>query len=67
MALTDNSKRVVLRELALAHFPEDEGVAGTMRRAKELVGQQPSDVAAFVVATEAIVQAEEEKRVGEAR
>jgi hypothetical protein len=67
MAPTDNSKRVVLRELALAHFPEDEEVADTMRRAEELAGQQPGDAAAFVVATEAIVQAEEEKRVGEAR
>jgi hypothetical protein len=39
MAPTNNSKWVVLRELALARFPEDGEVAGAMRRAEELVGQ----------------------------
>jgi hypothetical protein len=61
MAPTDNSKWAVLRELALARFPED-----VMRRAEELAVQQPGDPAAFVMATEALVQADEEKRVGEA-
>jgi hypothetical protein len=37
-----------------------------MRRAEELAGQQPRDAAAFVAATVAVAQAEEEKRVGEA-
>jgi hypothetical protein len=29
-----------------------------MRRAEELAGQQPGDAAAFVTATEAVIQAE---------
>jgi hypothetical protein len=66
MAPTDNSKWAVLRELALARFPEDAEVADIMRRAEELAVQQPGDPAAFVAATEALVQADEEKRVGEA-
>jgi hypothetical protein len=66
MAPSVNSKWVVLRELALAHFPGDEEVAGTMRRPEELAGQQPGDATTFIAATEAIVQGEEEKRVGEA-
>jgi hypothetical protein len=60
MAPTDNRKWAVLRELALARFPEDAEVADAMRRAEELAGQQPSDAAAFVAVTEAVVQAEEE-------
>jgi hypothetical protein len=55
MAPTDNNKWAVLTEFALAHFPEDEEVAGAMRRAEELAGQQPRDAAAFVAATEAVV------------
>jgi hypothetical protein len=66
MAPTDNSKWAVLRELALARFPEDTEVADAMRRAEELAVQQPSDPAAFVAATEALVQADKEKRVGKA-
>jgi hypothetical protein len=54
-APTDNHKWAVLTEFALAHFPEDEEVAGAMRRAEELAGQQPRDAAAFVAATEAVV------------
>jgi hypothetical protein len=54
----------VLRELALARF-EDAEVADAMRLAEDLAGQQLDDAAAFVAATEAVVQAEEEKRVGE--
>jgi hypothetical protein len=38
-----------------------------MRRVEELAGQQSGDVAAFVAAMEAVVQAEKDKRVGEAR
>jgi hypothetical protein len=56
----------MLRELALARFLEDAEVADAMRRAEELANQQPADAAAFVAAMEAVVQAEEEKRVGEA-
>jgi hypothetical protein len=56
----------VLRELTLVRFPEDAEVADAMRRGEELAVQQPSDPAAFVAATEALVQADEEKRVGEA-
>jgi hypothetical protein len=41
-------------------------VADAMRRAEELAVQQPGDPAAFMAATEALVQADEEKRVGEA-
>jgi hypothetical protein len=37
----------VLRELALARFPEDAEVAHTMRRAEELAVQQAGDPAAF--------------------
>jgi hypothetical protein len=66
MAPTDNSKWVVLRELALARFPEDAEVADAMHRAEELAVQQPGDAAAFVAATETLVQADEEKRIGEA-
>jgi hypothetical protein len=66
MAPTGNSKWVVLRELALARFPEDAEVADAMRRAEELAVQQPNDPAAFVAATEALVQAGEEKRIGDA-
>jgi hypothetical protein len=66
MAPTDNSKWAVLSELALTRFPEDAEVADAMRRAEELAVQQPSDPASFVAATEALVQADEEKRVGEA-
>jgi hypothetical protein len=65
MVPTDNSKWAVLRELALARFPEDVEVADAMRRAEELAVQQPGDPAAFVEAIEALVQANEEKRVGE--
>jgi hypothetical protein len=39
MAPTDNSKWAVLRELALARFPEDAEVADAMHRAEELAGQ----------------------------
>jgi hypothetical protein len=39
MAPTDNNKWVVLRELALACFLEDEEVADAMCRAQELAGQ----------------------------
>jgi hypothetical protein len=56
----------VLRELALARFPEDVEVAEAMCRAEELAGQQPGDAAAFMAATEAMVQAEEDKRFSEA-
>jgi hypothetical protein len=63
MAHIDNSKWAVLRELALDRFPED---ADAMHRAEELAVQQPGDPAAFVAATEALVLADEEKRVGEA-
>jgi hypothetical protein len=52
MAPTNNSKWAVLRELALACFPEDAEVADAMRRAEELAVQQPGDPAAFVVATD---------------
>jgi hypothetical protein len=65
MAPTDNSKWAVLRELALSHFPEDAEVADVMRRTEELAVQQPGDPAAFMAATEELVQADEEKRVGE--
>jgi hypothetical protein len=63
MAPTDNSKWAVLRELALARFPEDAEVADAMRLAEELTVQQSGDTAA---ATDAVVQAEEEKWVGKA-
>jgi hypothetical protein len=66
MVPTDNSKWEVLRELTLARFPEDAEVADIMRRVEELAVQQPGDPAAFVAAIEALVQADEEKRVGEA-
>jgi hypothetical protein len=65
----------VLRELALARFPEDVEVAEAMCRAEELAGQQPGDAAVFMAATEAavfmaateaVVQAEEDKRFSEA-
>jgi hypothetical protein len=36
-----------------------------MRRAEELAVQQPGDAATFVAATKALVQADEEKRIGE--
>jgi hypothetical protein len=65
MAPTDDSKWAMLRELAFARFPEDVEVADAMHRVEELAGQQPGDVAAFVAATEAVIKAEEEKRVGE--
>jgi hypothetical protein len=65
MAPIDNSKWAVLRELALARFSKDAEVADTMRWAKELASHQLGDAATFVAAPEA-VQAEEEKRVGEA-
>jgi hypothetical protein len=52
MAPTDNNNWVVLRELARARFPEDEELADAMHRAKELSGQQPADVTAFVAAIE---------------
>jgi hypothetical protein len=63
MAPTNNSKWAVLRELSLARFPE---VADAMCRTEGLAVQQPGDPAAFVAATGALVQADEEKRVGEA-
>jgi hypothetical protein len=66
MAPTDNSKWAMLRELALARFLEDAEVADAMRRAEELIVQQPGDAAAFVAATEALVQADKENRIGEA-
>jgi hypothetical protein len=66
MAPTDNNKWAVLRELPLARFPKDAEVADTMRQSEELAGQQLGDAAVIVAATEAVVQAEEEKRVGEA-
>jgi hypothetical protein len=66
MAPTDNIKWAVLRELALARFPEDAEMVDAMRRAEELAGQQADDAAVFVAATEVVVQAEEEKRIGEA-
>jgi hypothetical protein len=53
MVPTDNSKWSVLRELALAHFPEGAEVADTMRRVKELAIQQPGDAA---VATEELAE-----------
>jgi hypothetical protein len=65
MAPTDNSKWAVLKELALARFPKDAEVADAMHRAEELAIQQPGDPAVFVAATEALVQADEEKRVGD--
>jgi hypothetical protein len=65
MAPTDNSKWIMLRELALARFPEDAEVAEAMRRAEELAGQQPGNATAFVAATEAAMQAKENKRLGE--
>jgi hypothetical protein len=54
MAPTDNSKWPMLRELALARFPEDAEVADAMHRAEELAVQQPGDAATLVVATEAL-------------
>jgi hypothetical protein len=66
MATTDNSKWAVLRELALARFSEDAEVADGMRRAEELAVQQPGDAAAFVATTKALMQADKEKRIGEA-
>jgi hypothetical protein len=66
MAPTDNNKWAVLRELALARFLEDTVVAEAMRRAEELAGQESGDAAAFVAAMEAVMQAEEAKRLGEA-
>jgi hypothetical protein len=66
MAPTDNSKWATLRELARARFPEDAEVADAMRRVEKPAGQQSGDAAVFVAATEAVVQAEEDKRVGEA-
>jgi hypothetical protein len=66
MAPTDNSKWAVLRELALARFPEDAEVADAMSRAEELAVQKPGNPTAFVAATEALALADEEKRVGEA-
>jgi hypothetical protein len=66
MAPTDNSKWAMLRELALAHFPEDAEVANAMRRAEELAVQQPGGAVAFVAATEALAQVDEEKRISEA-
>jgi hypothetical protein len=56
----------VLRELALARFPEDIEVAEAMRRANELASQQPGDAVALVAATEAVVQAKEDKSFSEA-
>jgi hypothetical protein len=66
MAPTDNSKWTMLRQLALARFSEDAEVADTMRRVEELAVQQPGDAAAFMAATEALVQADKEKRIDEA-
>jgi hypothetical protein len=66
MAPVDNSKWAVLRKLALARFLEDAEVAEIMCRVEELAVQQPGDPAAFVAATEALMQADEEKRIGEA-
>jgi hypothetical protein len=60
MAPTDNNKWAVHRELARTHFPKDQEVLVTMRRAEELAGQLPADAAAFVAATEAAVLAGEE-------
>jgi hypothetical protein len=39
MALTDNNKWAMLRELALVHFPKEKEVAGAMSRAEELTSQ----------------------------
>jgi hypothetical protein len=64
MAPTDDSKWAVLRELALARFPADVEVVEAMRRAEELAGLKPGDTTAFVAATEAVVQAEKDKRFG---
>jgi hypothetical protein len=66
MAPINNGEWAVLRELALARFPEDAEVVDAVRWAEELASQQLGETAAFVAATEAVVQAEEEKRVGEA-
>jgi hypothetical protein len=55
MAPTDNSKWAVLRELALAFFPEDTEVVDAMRRAEELAIKQSGDAAAFMAATEALM------------
>jgi hypothetical protein len=66
MAPTDKSKWALLRKLALARFPEDAEVADAMRRAEELAVQQPGVPMAFVAATEALMQADKEKRIGEA-
>jgi hypothetical protein len=65
MAPSDNSNWAVLRELALARFPLDAEVADAMPRVEELAIQQPGNAAASVAATEALVQAKEEKKVGE--
>jgi hypothetical protein len=66
MAPIDKNKWAVLRELALARFAEEVEVADAMRRAQELADQLLGNAVAFVAATEAVVQAEEEKRAGEA-
>jgi hypothetical protein len=66
MAPTDNSKWAMLRDLALARFPEDAEVVDAMQRAEELAVQQPGDAVAFVAAMEALAQADEEKRIDEA-
>jgi hypothetical protein len=56
----------VLRELTLARLPADVEVAEAMRRAEELADQKSGDTTVFVAAMEAVVQAEKDKRFGEA-
>jgi hypothetical protein len=67
MASTNSSKWAALRELARDRFPEDAEVADAMHKVEELVGQQPGNTAVFIAETKAVMQAEEDKRVGEAR
>jgi hypothetical protein len=66
MAPINNSKWDVLRELTLARFPKDAEVADAMRLAEELAIQLPGNHAEFMAATEALMQADKEKRIGEA-
>jgi hypothetical protein len=47
-------------------LPRGAEVADAVRWAEELTAQWPGDPAAFVAATEILVQANEEKRIGEA-
>jgi hypothetical protein len=55
MTPTDNIKSAMLRELALARFPDDVEVADAMRRVQELAGQQLGDTVALVVVKEAVM------------